>query len=207
MSEDNRKFDKYVGEINDLLVSYVNKETAYDVCSVYLIDDYDAYLSIIEKVKEIESKYSFARKISFIEVPSKTFAKINATNFPSFKLIKSKKCSALLLNSYVNENPNLAEIFTMENVSSGKIKLYEKVFQDCLYLSYKDYATKETVIIKRNIGIGTVIFSNNHFATERKATMMRIDRKENQPNVIKYRDWYLLEMDDDIQQLVNMVEC
>ena len=68
MSEDNRKFDKYVGEINDLLVSYVNKETAYDVCSVYLIDDYNAYLSIIEKVKEIESKYSFARKISFGEL-------------------------------------------------------------------------------------------------------------------------------------------
>ncbi|WP_191970427.1 hypothetical protein, partial [Pseudomonas aeruginosa] len=73
--------------------------------------------------------------------------------------------------------------------------------------SYKDYETKETIIIKRNIGIGTVIFTDNHFATERKATMMRIDRKENQPNVIKYRDWYLLEMDDDIQQLVNMVEC
>lgn len=171
---------------------------------LYLTNDRNKFNQIKKDVTSIYERYKhLVRRVHFIEIPESKHSTVKLTYTHKYKRVTSAKHIEEAYATLVKGRPEILEVSQVDDVLSGKIKLYERAIEKRIYYSYSD--GEQWFSDQVNVGVSTVILSQNIAPEISDSSEKKINRLINLNTVITNGCGDYFKLDADTKLLLDML--
>ncbi|QUG90762.1 hypothetical protein GR140_19040 [Pseudomonas putida] len=171
---------------------------------LYLTNNRNKFHQIKKDVSRIYERYEhLVRRVHFIEIPESKHSSVKLTYTHKFKRVTTTKRIEEAYARLAKDKPMILEVSQVEDVLSGKIKMYERSTEKRIYYSFTD--GEKWVSEQMNVGVATVMLTSIQSPVTTNSTEKKINRLSMLNSTISngYGDYFRL--DAETKLLLDML--